>query len=132
MNLSTKSAFIISLLTWVIFCTIYDVFDHRIKGDYTIEISFSEIIQQIFLNFSERKSPALVAFSALSNAKALFSCEPSRSQDVITCFHGIRSISAYYIIFGHVNNFLGDIILNSAEYGRVFVFHYLFSLDTFF
>lgn len=43
----------------------------------------------------------LIAFSAYTNGKKLFDVSRSKSPDSINCLHGLRAVSAMWIIFGH-------------------------------
>lgn len=69
----------------------------------------------------EQTNPVLMAFSVFTNGRALFSCKPTTSKNIVTCFDGIRVLAACFIIVGHVNNYFRSINLNPNEFEKVFI-----------
>lgn len=50
---------------------------------------------------TEKKREILVAFSAFTNGRTIFSFEHTKSPDVIECLNGIRAITTAWVIFTH-------------------------------
>lgn len=69
--------------------------------------------------FAEEKNPVLLAFSAYTNGKKLFKCKPSTSPSVISCFDGIRAISALWIVSTHFTYHADLFIINPEPTGTV-------------
>lgn len=107
--------------------TVYDVTYSRIKSNFSK--GFSNNFWVFLWNvrfFSEEKSEIFTSFSAISNAKVLFSCNVSTSPDVISCFYGIRAIAALGIILCHTH-FCGT-FLNWAKHKEVTICSFILSL----
>ncbi|XP_031635113.1 nose resistant to fluoxetine protein 6-like [Contarinia nasturtii] len=57
----------------------------------------------IFCTFNKlEKSPILLAFSFYTNGLKLFSCKTNTTSNTMDCIHGIRAISAQWVVLGHV------------------------------
>lgn len=83
------------------------------------------------------KNPVLMAFSAYTNARNLFACEPNQSPSVMSCLDGMRAIAALWIISGHFVLWSKQTIGNKihgpvADRLSEFMFYCQFSVDTFF
>ncbi|XP_026477160.1 nose resistant to fluoxetine protein 6-like [Ctenocephalides felis] len=51
---------------------------------------------------SSRKKPLLTAFSVYTNANRLLTIHPpNKSADEISCVHGIRALSIFWVVLGH-------------------------------
>ncbi|XP_039494712.1 nose resistant to fluoxetine protein 6 isoform X1 [Drosophila santomea] len=105
-------------------------------------IVISVTIFDYFLFDDHKNLPALVkAFSARANSRALFRIVPNKSNsNVIECFHGIRCMTLFWVIYSHEFIFYlvspnlntNDLYSWSVTPFSSFVLHGYFSVDTFF
>lgn len=59
-----------------------------------------------------------LAFSIYTNGAELFSIQKSESSDMIGCLHGIRAISATWIVLGHT--FIFYLLLPTRDMATIF------------
>ncbi|KAH8356381.1 hypothetical protein KR084_009550 [Drosophila pseudotakahashii] len=140
-GLTIATMVILSVLgVLVIFFTIYDYFLCEDQSE-----SFKALLSNLLINleicFAGRIPVLVKAFSARANSRTLFRVVPAKSNpNVIECFHGIRCMSLFWVIFCHELIFtLTSPTLNTADvYSWTvkpfasFVVHGYFAVDSFF
>lgn len=116
-----QSSFIILVWLIIILSTVYDIYYvWSGSNDSNLFLKNNTLLIKNLSIFSEAKNPLLTAFSAFSNGKELFSCDASNGFDF---FHGLRSLSFMWIIFGHMS-FHYKAYSNSSGYGHVCFFRH--------
>ncbi|XP_031625866.1 nose resistant to fluoxetine protein 6-like [Contarinia nasturtii] len=95
----------------------------------------------IFYTVSKyKKSPTLLVFSVYTNGLKLLSCKEAKTPDTIECLHGIRSISAQWVVLFHLIyklclppfNFYDIYFKLVPKYYGNIIFSAMFGVDTFF
>ncbi|KAJ6633818.1 Nose resistant to fluoxetine protein 6, partial [Pseudolycoriella hygida] len=78
-----------------------DYFAIVIFGLLLLALVSSTVYDYVMINSNKNPSKLLSAFSIYSNGAKLFEMKESQSPNVISCLNGIRTLSIFWIIFGH-------------------------------
>lgn len=84
--------------------TFYDLFMTWKNGKLEQTLFIWKLIKlnlRVFCLLLESRNEFFIAFSMYTNGGKIFKCSRSKSENVLECINGIRSLSIIWVIFGH-------------------------------